>query len=127
MSLPNHDISIDDISDLKLGGVLGYEYGQLIKQYDQKFRLYRSTSSLEGFNRLLKGRIDLLIEEQNVGEAIMASLPKSKRDILTFTNFTETREDNKNYIVTGVNNPNKELIAQLFEKGLLSLHETESQ
>ncbi|CAH0536002.1 substrate-binding periplasmic protein [Vibrio marisflavi] len=127
MTMPNHEISLKDISDLKLGGVLGYEYGQLIKQYDQKFGLYRSASSQDGFNRLLKDRIDILVEEQNVGEAIIASLPMSQREAITFTPFTETREDTNNYIVTGANNPNKARIDELYEKGLRLLNEQKPQ
>ncbi|WP_108651936.1 substrate-binding periplasmic protein [Dongshaea marina] len=69
------ELNIENLSPYKIGGTIGYYYGPLLEEFDEKFGLQRAKSDELNFKKLLRGRIDLFPINFQVGYYLLSKLP----------------------------------------------------
>lgn len=113
----------NDISDLKgkrVGGVLGYTYGQL-DQAEKEGTLVLDRVANEPINlkKLLKGRIDLFLVNEEIGKKLISELPDNEKELIAF-HPKAVNEKTYHLILTKAKPANTKLIKD-FNMGLKQL------
>ena len=66
--------SIDDLAELRIGGVIGYSYAVEQAEQDGRILIERISDPANNYRKLMAGRLDLVAEDQAVGTALVDSL-----------------------------------------------------
>ena len=114
--------TIDDLKGKKISGVLGYTYGGLIDDAEKKgiIKLERVAHESLNLKKLLKGRIDLLLTGEVIGEKLIKeTLTPAEAEMITF-NSKPVREATYHLILTRSISANKAIIEK-FNVGLKKL------
>ncbi|MBW3698059.1 transporter substrate-binding domain-containing protein [Vibrio sp. T187] len=65
---------VNDLQGLKIGGVLGYDYGVSKFEHDKTIVIDRIENQMGNYRKLLAGRLDILFEFPEVGESFIERL-----------------------------------------------------
>lgn len=114
--------SIEDLKGKKIGGVSGYTYGALMDEAIKKGVVTMELVSRESLNlkKLLKGRIDLFLTGDVIGEKLIKeTLSPAEAELITF-NKKPVREATYHLILTK-SQPANEALMKKFNAGLKKL------
>lgn len=115
---------IADLSDLQLGGSIGYSYGpEFDRAVEREILDVEWVASTElNFRRLLFGRIDAFPEEINVGYYILRreTDPEKARQI---THHPKPILENQSFLLFPASEPGSERLREVFNKHLRAFRE----
>lgn len=113
--------TIDDLRDLRIGAVIGYDYGVPFEQAerDKRLQVKRVNTDEQAFRLLLAGRIDILPVDRLVGLALLQHFDRADRERLTYHRLP-LRKDNLHLLLSRQIEGNEELMER-FNRGLAEL------
>lgn len=108
-----------DLSELQLGGSIGYSYGENFDNAAENGMLnVEWVASTElNFRRLLYGRIDAFPEEINVGYYILRR-EMSQEEARRITHHHEPISENESFLLFPADQPESEKLRKTFNRGL---------
>ncbi|MCG8685385.1 MAG: transporter substrate-binding domain-containing protein [Desulfobacterales bacterium] len=114
--------TIDDLKGLKIGGRLGYTYGEDFDNAakDGVFRLEEADKEIVNFKKLLAGRLDLVVVSEDIGnELLKKEMPADKSALITYHD-TPVRVTGYHLLLTKAL-PENEALMKKFDEGLKKL------
>lgn len=110
---------MEDLSDLRLGGSIGYSYGPKFDRAAEYGMLnVEWVASTElNFRRLLFGRIDAFPEEINVGYYILRR-ETDEDEARQITHHPEPISENQSFLLFPKDQPDTEKLRKIFNNGL---------
>ncbi|WP_108651937.1 substrate-binding periplasmic protein [Dongshaea marina] len=110
------ELTVEDLKPYKIGGTIGYRYGELIDEYDGKYGLSLGKTANLNFKKLIRGRIDLFVESFIVGYYEVSLLEPPFRELIT--NLPLPISTEKLYLIVSHKHPRRQEISKLFIRGL---------
>lgn len=110
---------LEDLSDLQLGGSIGYSYGpEFDKAVENEVLDVEWVASPElNFRRLLFERIDAFPEEINVGYYILRR-ETDREEARQITHHPEPISENQSFLLFPADDPETERLREIFNRGL---------
>lgn len=110
---------LEDLSDLQLGGSIGYSYGpEFDKAVENEVLDVEWVASTElNFRRLLFERIDAFPEEINVGYYILRR-ETDQEEARQITHHPEPISENQSFLLFPADDPETERLREIFNRGL---------
>lgn len=119
--------TIDDLAKFKIGGTIGYSYGEPFENAvkENRIQVDRVSKDELNFRKLLRGRIDIYPIEFIVGYSIIANTFKPAQALL-LTNHPKPLRVTKYHLLVSRALPGDrpEKLLEAFNRGLQSLHES---
>lgn len=106
--------TLDDLRPMLIGGAIGYHYEARLAEAGLDVE-YASTS-LASFRKLLAGRVDVVLEEEMAGRAIVAELLPDQKDVVAVTE--QPFSVNENCLLVSRAYPDAEAMTRAFNHGL---------
>ena len=116
---------VEDLSELKLGGSIGYSYGPAFDRAvaNNELDVEWVSSTLLNFRRLLFNRIDAFPEEINVGHHILRrELPESDASRITY--HPESLLENESFVMFPKALPDSEKLMARFNQRLQAFRDS---
>lgn len=115
----------EDLADLKLGGRIGYSYGQEFDNAVEEgvLEVEWVASPELNFRRLLFGRIDAFPEEVNVGYYILER-ETDRKTASQITHHPEPVSQNQSFLLFPADNPETEALREVFNTHLKAFRES---
>lgn len=110
-----HDI--DDLTDLRIGGVIGYSYAVEQAERDGRIRIDRIADPANNYRKLMAGRLDLVAEDEAVGMTLLKELGLTEQ--ITF-HPTPLKHVSYHVLISRRSGRGDELLAA-FNQGLATL------
>ncbi len=113
--------SWDDLKDIKIGATTGYIYGEAFQQALEsgQIKVFRVTTDLQNFKKLLKKRIDVFIVSQEVGYELLRKHFSSQQAQLFTSHPKPVRPSMANlHLLLSKRNPDHKNLMAAFNKGL---------
>ncbi|ABC30067.1 ABC-type amino acid transport/signal transduction systems, periplasmic component/domain [Hahella chejuensis KCTC 2396] len=127
----NNAQSLDEIwspskePKLRIGGILGYNYGDKLDEAERKglFAVRRSDSEMTSFRQLIKGHIDLFPSDLVVGlEILRKHFDAPERHQIRY--LPEPLRIAKLYLIFSKKTPRHDWLKAQFDKGMQQLHDS---
>ena len=116
---------IDDLRGFRIGGTLGYKYNPDFEAAEEagRIKVYRVPKDEQNFEKLIKGRIDIFLQDIDVGYEMLNNLfPEEK--VRLFTHHPKPIKDTGFHLLLSKQvEKNKEMLT-LFDRGLKRLKES---
>ncbi len=116
--------TIDDLKGLKIGGVLGYTYGEAFDKAVEEgiLRLERTPTEIQNFKKLQAGRIDIYPQEKEIGYGNIRAFPENEAS--QFTHHPKPLMETTHHLIFSKKVEKNERLIKLFNKGLNTLKES---
>jgi len=106
--------TLDDLRPMLIGGAIGYHYEARLAEAGLHVE-YASTS-LASFRKLLAGRVDVVLEEEMAGRAIVAELLPGREDMVAVAG--QPFSVNENCLLVSKTYPDADATMRAFNRGL---------
>jgi len=116
---------IDDLRGFRIGGTLGYKYNPDFEAAEEAGRITvdRVPKDEQNFEKLIKGRIDIFVQDIDVGYEMLNNLfPKEK--VCMFTHHPKPIKDTDFHLLLSKKAEKNREMLTLFNKGLRQLRES---
>ncbi len=117
--------TINDLKGLRVGGTLGYYYGEEFEKAEQNgfFHVQRIASDETNFLVLMKGRIDIFPQDKDVGYAMIRRLfgPEVRKQL---THHPVAIHTKPLHLIFARNSEKSKRHLEIFNKGLRRMRET---
>lgn len=116
--------TVNDLKNLRIGGVLGYTYGDLFDkaEEDGKISVERVPTEMQNFKKLLAGRIQIYPQELEIGYGYICEFPPDQACL--FTHHPMPIMETTHHLIFSKNVQANRRFVDLFNKGLLKLKES---
>lgn len=117
--------SVEDLRGYRIGGTLGYYYGEAFEAAEKRgeLKILRIASDETNMRLLMKGRIELYPQDKAVGFAMLHNLfPKNRWSDIT-CDETPLHKQSLHLLFTRAT-PRGEKLKRIFNKGLMQLRHT---
>ena len=111
--------TIEDLSDLRIGGVIGYSYAVEQAEQDGRIRIDRIAEPANNYLKLMAGRLDLVAEDEAVGLALLEELGLTKE--ITF--HPKPLKHVNYHVLLSRHSGRGEALLSAFNRGLAKLRE----
>ncbi len=107
----------DDLKGFKLGGVVGYAYG--VEDLEKKgiVKILRISSAEANYQKLASGRIDIVLEDTEVGHGLVSKLGLASK----VTAHPKTLKPRKYSVIISKKVANAQHLLETFNKGLKTI------
>ncbi|WDP88431.1 MAG: transporter substrate-binding domain-containing protein [Desulfobacter sp.] len=114
--------TIDDLKGLKIGGRLGYTYGEAFDAAAEKglFKLERTDKEIINFKKLIANRLDLVVVGLDVGEALLKKELAAEQAARIVVHPTPVRISGYHLLLTKAL-PGNEALMKKFDEGFKKL------
>lgn len=114
---------LDDLNGLRIGGNAGYNYGEAFAQAERagKFTLDRSLTEEDNFNKLLAGRLDLVLTNRDVGNFVLQTHFHDRQQQIT--SHPHALITLQNYFIVARTHPRATWLISTFNRGLAQLRQ----
>ena len=115
--------TIEDLKGMKIGGTIGYTYGQ---EFDRavdsgKISIDWASLDLQNFKKLVAGRIDIFPQELDVGYGIIGELPET--EAARITHHPKTIIETTHHLLFSKKIKKNRRLLHVFNTGLSDLRE----
>lgn len=107
----------EDLKNLKLGGVVGYAYGVEDLENKGVIKILRISSADANYRKLASGRIDIVLEDTEVGHGLVSKLGLAN----TVTAHSKTLKPRKYSVIISKKVANAKHLLEAFNKGLKTI------
>lgn len=109
-----------DLEGMTIGGIVDYDYGPFTRgDAAERFDVERASSLELNFRKLLKGRVDVVAEERNVGRATLAEMELTDEVAMDSTPIKTADY----YMMVGKAGDRAAEIVEVFEAGMQEIRE----
>lgn len=108
---------INDLAGLRIGGVIGYSYAVEQAEQDGRIEIERIADPANNYRKLMAGRLDLVAEDQAVGQALIDSLGLS--DAIVF--HPRPLKDVSYHVLISRHSGRGDAVLAAFNRGLAKL------
>lgn len=113
--------TLNDLKGLRIGGNAGYNYGTAFEQAErgQQLNVERSIAEINNFNKLLAGRLDVVLTSKDVGNFILQTQLQDRQHLVTHHPLVLITL--QNHFIVARSHPRAKWLIATFNRGLAQL------